>query len=126
MTAATGIPTPPKSLVAAENRGRLTIAPAVVRGIIEAASGEVDGVVGGSQRGGRAGRAARATTQLRGNTASARVRVTLDYPQSIPEALTRLRAHIVDRVAELADVTVQICDIDVTGLVSASRDGKVG
>ncbi len=104
-------------LAPAEERGRLTIAPAVIRGIVEAAAGEVDGVVAGRRRSrGRSGRAARATTRLDGSAASVRVRVAVRYPTPIHEVLDRLRAHIVDRVDQLAGMTVRVCDIDVSAL----------
>jgi uncharacterized alkaline shock family protein YloU len=106
-----------RQLAPAEERGRLTIAPAVIRGIAEVAAGEVDGVVAGRRRSlGRSGRAARATTRLDGNAASVRVRVAVRYPTPINDVLDRLRAHIIDRVDQLTGMTVRVCDIDVAAL----------
>jgi len=117
----------PATLPPAEERGRLTIAPAVVRGIVEAAAGEVDGVLTQRRGLGFTSRAARALARLDGNSATVRVRVALRYPQSIPDAVTRLRTHIVDRVDALTGITIGACDIDVTGLVNSrvaeSADG---
>jgi uncharacterized alkaline shock family protein YloU len=127
MTGPAQTETTPRDLAPAEERGRLTIAGAVVAGIVEAAASEVDGVISDPRLGvGRANRAARATVRLDGNVAAVRVRVALHYPQPIAEVVTRLRTHILSRVEELARVTVQTCDIDVTALVARPHDGKVG
>lgn len=122
MTAEVAAPGRAMPLAPAEDRGRLTIAPAALRVIVEAAAREVDGVVAVG-RGGvmRSSRASRAHVRLDGETASARLRVTLNYPQSIPEVLTRLRSHVVDRVDELTAITVRACDIEVAALESAKR-----
>jgi uncharacterized alkaline shock family protein YloU len=114
-----------RPLAPAEERGRLTIAPAVIRGIVEAAAGEVDGVIAGRRRAlGRSGRAARATTRLDGTAASVRVRVAIRYPTPIHDVLDRLRAHIIDRVDQLAGVTVRVCDIDVASLQFEPLEGE--
>jgi uncharacterized alkaline shock family protein YloU len=109
-------------LAPAEDRGQLTIAPAALRVIVEAASGEVEGVVA-EGRGGvmRSSRASHARVLLDGTTASVRLRVTLTYPQSIPDELIRLRSHIINRVHDLAAITVRACDIEVAALEPAKR-----
>ena len=116
-----------RALPPAEERGRLTIAPAALRAIVEAASIEVDGVIADAQPGLiRAGRPSRAAVRLDGDTASVRLRVTLHYPQSIPDVLTRLRTHVVDRVDQLAAITVHACDIEVAALTLAPYEQEIG
>ena len=117
--APTADPPAATDLPPAAERGRLTIAPAVVRGIVEAAASEVDGVVAQRRGLGFTSRAARAIALLDGTSATVRVRLSLRYPQSIPDAVARLRAHIVDRVDSLAGITVDACDIDIIGLVNS-------
>src|SRR5262249_55615388 len=118
---------PSKELPPAEERGRLTIAPGALRAIVEAASTEVEGVISEAQPGLiPAGRPSRAQVRLDGDTAAVRLRVTLHYPQSIPDVLTRLRTHVVDRVDQLAAITVHACDIEVGALTLAPGEQEIG
>lgn len=119
----TTAPVAAPALAPPEERGRLELAPTVVERIAQAASGEIEGVVVQQRRGlGRADHAVRATAQIDGTVARLRMRLPLRYPVDARTVVGAVRRRVVDRVAEYADVTVRVCDIDVTALLTEPGD----
>ncbi|MGI9093702.1 MAG: Asp23/Gls24 family envelope stress response protein [Mycobacteriales bacterium] len=95
------------------DRGHLTVAPAVVEGIATTAAGEVEGVAAGGRR---------ASATVLGSTAALRIGVGLDYPAPIPARIDAIRGRVIERVGELAGLSVERVDVDVVALHTDASD----
>lgn len=120
---------PATAPVPPEDRGRLVISATVIARIAQAAAAEDADVVtdrGGGRRGNRRPAVTvRATARLHGQLARIRLAVVIRYPKPIGEVVERVRGRVTDRVAELADITVTGCDVDVTSLPTPYLDRRV-
>ena len=103
----------------AEERGTTTLADVVVEKIAAAAAGEVPRV--GGLRRHLAGRAVgrsqvRADVDLDGAVAALRLELAVEFPAPVRPVTREVRRHVVARVLELCDVTVDHVDITVADL----------
>lgn len=114
-------PGPPALLRAAPaDRGRLQIAPLVLRRIAEHAADLAAGPVSGrGRRGGRPGAAARVRTT--GDEVDIELDVALVYPQPVRDAAQRLRAAVAGEVDRLTGRRVRRVAVTVVGLLPESR-----
>lgn len=112
---------PPTLLRAAPaDRGRLHIAPIVLRRIAEHAANLAAGPVSGrSRRGARPGAAARVRTA--GDEVDIELDVALVYPQPVRDAAQRLRAAVAGEVDRLTGRRVRRVAVTVVGLLPESR-----
>ncbi|GAA2434623.1 hypothetical protein GCM10010191_56410 [Actinomadura vinacea] len=101
-------PPPPKG-----RRGQTTIAERAVARIVRHA---LDEDAEGAGRGLARGRGPRVDVKVNGETVTARVRMSLLYPEPVREVTNRVRDHVRERVRALTGLTVRQMDIDVAGL----------
>ncbi|MHA3705100.1 Asp23/Gls24 family envelope stress response protein [Jatrophihabitans sp. YIM 134969] len=110
-----------------EQRGTTTLADAVVEKIAATAATEVDGAQGLRRH--LAGRAVgspavRADVDLDGSVAALRLQIAVEFPKPVRTVTRDVRAHVVARVRELCDVTVDHVDITVAALPRPEQESR--
>lgn len=108
--------------IAPEERGRTTVPAKVVARIAEQAAFEVPGI--GSDAGGVLGIGARrdftsrpsAEAEIYGGTVVLRLDVGIAFPTGLRDALSGLRAHVIERVEQLSGLSVGRLDVQVSWL----------
>lgn len=101
-----------------ELRGSVTVSSTAVRHLVEAAAGEVPGVV--DRRSARVRRSeggVRAHVLVDHDRARVRLAVSLVYPAVVPVMLQEIRTHVAQRVADLAQVRITGFDVVVDRFV---------
>lgn len=113
-------------------RGRTTLADRAVERIAAKAVSEVEGVGGSARRmlgvvvgGADPDRAAEVSAEVRGETVSLRVRLSVLYPVSVAGTTEQVRTHLRRRVEELTGLPVPRVDITVTALHRDAVGGRV-
>ncbi|MEU0543146.1 Asp23/Gls24 family envelope stress response protein [Nocardia sp. NPDC005978] len=96
--------------VAVELPGSTTVSDRAVRRIAERAATEVDGVAA----------AVSVDALVTADTTALRVRLPVRYPLPVARVAESCRAHLVERVAELAGLRVTGVDIAVSAMVVES------
>jgi uncharacterized alkaline shock family protein YloU len=107
----------------AHDRGRTELSERAVERLVVAAAAEVDGVaapvsrvlgqaLGSADMDGRVS----ATIRLAGDLVTVDLRLSVQWPCSIPGVADRVRHHIEERLGELAELRVGYVDIAVTAL----------
>ncbi|HEV7824743.1 MAG TPA: Asp23/Gls24 family envelope stress response protein [Mycobacteriales bacterium] len=112
----------------AAERGELTIADRVVERIVEAAVAEAGSVTGAppSMFGQplwavTEGSKARVSASVDGGVVTAKVRLSVRWPEPVLAATRRVRTRIVDRVVTMTGLRVAEIDVEVSGLYSPTR-----
>lgn len=127
-TAAPGGPTWPPG----EDRGSISISERVVEKLAAHTVGEVDQVGGSAHR--LLGvptrredpdRAPQVRATVRGRVCLLQVRLSVCYSASVTRVTDRVRAHLIDRLGELAGLQVREVDITVTALHHPHPQGRV-
>lgn len=98
----------------ADERGTLSIADGVVEKLAVAAAGEIDGV-GRPAGAGRSTRT-RARVQRTGERVDIDLTLAIAYPANVAATADATRDRVRNRLAELAELTVDRVDIDVAAL----------
>jgi uncharacterized alkaline shock family protein YloU len=96
-------------------RGRTTIAERAVARVVARAVAETEDA-GGLGRMLRKGRTARTDVDVAGTLVTARVRMSVTYPEPVREVSHRVREHVRERVEDLTGLTVRQVDIEVAEL----------
>jgi len=119
------LPAPGSSGAPATDRGETIIAPRVLEKIAGRAASEVDGV--GAEAGAGVGRLfpwslggdapATAQVDLTGGTMRVELSVSVLYPRPVAMVTNAVRAHVVQRLAELSGMKAVRVDISVPALV---------
>jgi uncharacterized alkaline shock family protein YloU len=113
----------------AAGRGQLRIADRVIERIAAQAAAEVDRATGTSRRvlgvslGSQDDRPD-VSTRVDGDVATVDVVMSVAWPAPVAEVTEQVRARIVQRLADLADVRTAQVDIRVTALVAERRDDR--
>ncbi|MFI0351907.1 Asp23/Gls24 family envelope stress response protein [Actinomadura sp. 9N407] len=96
-------------------RGHTKIAEKAVARIVTRAVGETEDAGGLGRKKGQ-GRAARTDVDVAGTVVTARVRMSVVYPEPVREVSERVREHVRERVEALTGFTVRQVDIEVAEL----------
>ncbi|PRX50036.1 putative alkaline shock family protein YloU [Prauserella shujinwangii] len=113
-------------------RGRTVVAGRAVERLAAYAVTEIESVGGSARRllGVTIGaedqdRAAGVQARVDGATADLDVRLSIAYPNPVAVTCERVRVHLIQRVAELAGLTVSRVDITVTALHAPATGGRL-
>jgi uncharacterized alkaline shock family protein YloU len=113
------------------DRGALTISDRAVERIAMQAVTEVDGVGGSATRmlgvavgGADLDQAAKVTAQVREDTVTLDVRLSVSYPRSVAKTTEAAREHLRRRTAELTGLEVSHVDITVTALPTSAAEPR--
>ena len=116
-------------VVAPAERGRTRIADRVVEKIAARAVAEVDNATGVARSvlGVRLGSAnadstAKVTAEVDGGVVAVTAVMSVQWPAPIRAVTRQVRANVTDRIQTLTGLQVQYVDIDVTTLLTGSRD----
>lgn len=122
----------PPDAARAEDRGSLSIEDRVVEKMAAHVIGEVEDVGGAARRwlGVPAGRedpdrSPQVRARVDGVVCSLQVRLSVGYPASVTRVTEQVRAHLTDKLSELAGLQVQAVDIVVTALHPPPVPGRV-
>ncbi|SEP54347.1 Asp23/Gls24 family envelope stress response protein [Amycolatopsis saalfeldensis] len=114
-----------------DDRGALTISDRVVERIATQAVTEVDGAGGSATRmlgvavgGADLDQSAKVTAQVRGDTVTLDVRLSIGYPLSVAKTTEAAREHLRRRTAELTGLAVSRVDITVTALPTSAAEPR--
>lgn len=112
--------------VAAGERGRLSISERAAERIALAVLTEVDGLTGPVHgHRGTARALPRVDAVVTGSVTDLDVRCAIAYPAPVASTVTRARAHLVERLHDLAGLTVAHADVTVVDLATDDRPARV-
>ncbi|MBP2473430.1 putative alkaline shock family protein YloU [Crossiella equi] len=95
------------------DRGSLTIAPAVLRKLVEQVAGEVPGTLRTRRRGAR--------ITVSGNDLDVRLDVALRYPVPVRPTVDTMRVTVGEEVERLTGYRVRVVDVTVSALLPETR-----
>lgn len=100
-------------------RGRLEIAPSVLRKIVEHVADQAPGSLRGTRRVAGVGvgeTAAVAKVAVGADIVDIRLELGLRYPESVPEMVGRIRERVSEEVTRITGLRVRTFDVTVSGL----------
>ncbi len=106
-------------------RGGISISNTAVAHLIEAAAGEIDGVLTKRSRGlGRSEGGVSALVIVDDSRVRLRLSLALHYPSAVPDVIEAVRMRVASRLQSLAGMQIVGFDVGVTQLVGARTEPR--